>query len=192
MQNAAITISYNAFTFETINMPKSKFLRSLLQLVAVILIGIVFYALDEYTVVDKEISHAFILFIATFKTYYFLSHHFERVKESSDDFISFMKLMGMNIMLTVLSFASDFYILFHIYPESFSGLRATGSDAFNFFEFVYFSVTTFSTTGLGDIYPNSLSAKYLVCMEVIISFVTIIFMLSNFAHIRQHVKNKKE
>lgn len=173
----------------------NKFIKSLVQLTAVIGLAALLYLVDEFTVINKEINHAIILLIATLKTFYFLSHNFDRVKEISegdDNFVVFMKLMSMNIALTVLSFATDYYSIYHIYPGSFIGLRETASVAFNFAEFIYFSVTTFSTTGLGDIFPNSLAAKYLVCLEVIIAFITIIFLVSNFAHLKEQTKNGKE
>jgi len=43
---------------------------------------------------------------------------------------------------------------------------------------VYFSITTFTTTGYGDIYPISNSAKMLVASEMILGYILSTFIMA--------------
>ncbi|WP_069658108.1 ion channel [Arcticibacter eurypsychrophilus] len=166
----------------------------ILQHIAVIALALSFYYIDEYDLIEPEKHHMIFLTVATLKTIYFLTHSFKKVKDLSvvNNFSYFMKVMSINISLVILSYAADYFTLFQIYPSAFTGITTPGDPLITFCDFFYFSVTIFSTTGLGDILPYSLSAKYLVCLEVILAFITIIFLLSNFANLKSSHKEQED
>ena len=53
------------------------------------------------------------------------------------------------------------------------------------YELVYFSLLNFSNFGFGDVVPLSIFGKTIVTIEIIISFVTIIFILSDFVSLKE-------
>jgi hypothetical protein len=44
-------------------------------------------------------------------------------------------------------------------------------EALNFFDYVYFSVITFSTLGYGDLHPIGVLGKAMACFEVFAGFI---------------------
>jgi hypothetical protein len=84
------------------------------------------------------------------------------------------------ILITLFSFATDYTCLFQLNSESFDGLVHFSSlYMYNLYQFFYFSVTTFSTVGFGDISPVSDVAKFIVMLEIFLSFLIIVFSLAN-------------
>ena len=93
-------------------------------------------------------------------------------------------------VLIVLSFSADYQSLYILDPEHFKNVTLL-NDAFfvRFFEFIYFSLITFSSVGYGDIVPISILGKILVMMEIFLSFLVLIFGIANINRI--HVDNKQ-
>nr|WP_127844236.1 MULTISPECIES: potassium channel family protein [Bacteroidota] len=91
-----------------------------------------------------------------------------------------LTLFGVLIILIVLSFSADYHALYTLNPENFNSSTAL-NDSFSlqFFEFLYFSLITFSSVGFGDIVPLSISGKLLVMMEVFLSFLVLVFGIAN-------------
>ena len=81
-------------------------------------------------------------------------------------------------------FSIIYRILIYIEPHSFKGL---GSNS-HYFDCVYFSFVTFTTTGIGDMYPISTLAKVVVTSEVIIGILSIAFIVYFYAK-RSSAKN---
>ena len=57
-------------------------------------------------------------------------------------------------------------------------------------EFLYFSLVTFTTTGFGDIVPRTNEARILISMEIVLAFISIIFIISNFGSLVEHVQDQ--
>jgi hypothetical protein len=91
--------------------------------------------------------------------------------------------------LITLSFAVDYTCLYQFDKESFRGIIYANTLFDSFFDFLYFSVLTFTTTGFGDIIPITKSSKSLVTMQVIVAFITTIIVISNFVHIKDSIKD---
>ena len=84
------------------------------------------------------------------------------------------------ILITLVSFATDYTCLFQSNSDSFDGLaHINNSYLSNLYQFFYFSTTTFSTVGFGDIRPVSDAAKFVVMLEIFLSFLIIVFSLAN-------------
>jgi hypothetical protein len=89
-------------------------------------------------------------------------------------------VFGLLIGISILSFATDYTCLYQYEHSSFIGMP-TYSDTYiyNMYHFIYFSVTTFSAVGYGDIAPISEIARFVVMLEIFLSFFVIVFGLAN-------------
>ncbi len=100
-----------------------------------------------------------------------------------------LTLFAVLIVLIIFSFTADYHALYILNPENFkSSTTLNGSFLVQFFEFIYFSLITFSSVGYGDIVPISISGKILVMMEIFLSFLVLVFGIANINRI--HVDNK--
>lgn len=91
-----------------------------------------------------------------------------------------LTLFGILIILIVLSFSADYQALYVLSSENFKFATSLNNSFFlQFFEFIYFSLITFSSVGFGDIVPLTISGKLLVMMEVILSFLVLVFGIAN-------------
>lgn len=89
-------------------------------------------------------------------------------------------VFGILISLTIFSFATDYACIYQFDHFSFEGFSSNSENYFfNLFHFFYFSVITFSTVGYGDITPVSEIAKFVVLLEIFLSFFIIVFSLAN-------------
>lgn len=84
------------------------------------------------------------------------------------------------IIISVFSFATDYACLFQFNNSTFVGVPDySNSYLYNLYHFFYFSVITFSTVGYGDIIPTSDVARFVVMLEIFLSFFLIVFALAN-------------
>ena len=104
----------------------------------------------------------------------------------------FLFLMTYNIGQMTLSFAVDFFCLYEVDKNSFVGVMSEFNQFETAFEFFYFSILNFTFFGYGDLMPANTPAKILVLMEVIIAFLTIIFILSDFISMKDSLKKLRK
>ena len=91
-----------------------------------------------------------------------------------------LTLFGVLILLIVLSFSFDYHALYITDGDSFKTSLTENSSLFRqFFEFLYFSLITFSSVGFGDIVAISVSGKIMVMLEVFLSFFVLVFGIAN-------------
>ena len=87
---------------------------------------------------------------------------------------------GLILFISILSYATDYTCLFLFNDMAFEGISAhTNSYIFSLYHFFYFSVVTFSNVGYGDITPVSEVAKFVVMLEIFLSFFLVVFALAN-------------
>jgi hypothetical protein len=98
--------------------------------------------------------------------------------------------MLLNISMIVFSFAVDFSCLHQVNPKSFVGIEPHLNFWETQFEFVYFSILNFSFFGYGQIMPTTIAAKIIIIFEVIISFLTIVFILSDFISLKESITER--
>ena len=91
-----------------------------------------------------------------------------------------LTLFAVLIILIVLSFSADYQALYILSSENFKSTTSLNSSFIpQFFEFIYFSLITFSSVGFGDIVPLNIAGKLLVMMEVFLSFLVLVFGIAN-------------
>lgn len=81
------------------------------------------------------------------------------------------------IMAIIMQFSQQYQYLQEFDPKSFNVQYSSGDQ---FTDFLYFSTSTISTVGFGDITPISASAKYLTSIEILTGIIFLILMLANF------------
>lgn len=134
-----------------------------------------------------------VVFIALLKSFFIVRLTFNQLGKiigQSHLLSHVLVLFTLLIGLIVVSFATDFTGLYLAGPNQFKSiLENESSKLIVVFEFLYFSLITFSSVGFGDIVPISVSAKLLVILEIILSFFVLVFGIANINRI--HVGNKK-
>jgi hypothetical protein len=160
---------------------------------AIITLGVFIFLVDDAEFFNYKITLSLICFISLFKSIYFVSISYRKIIEASVREIayhSFMAFMMLNIAMIIFSFAVDFSCLNQVNPKSFIGIEPNLNFWETQFEFWYFSVLNFSFFGYGQIMPLTISAKIIIIFEVIISFLTIVFILSDFISLKESITEK--
>jgi hypothetical protein len=161
----------------------------------VLFAGAVVFLADVYELENPLFRELVLAVICLVKSIWFVRFVIRRVRVSTEQtffFHEFMAFIGVSVLLFVLSYAIDFYCLFQINPNAFQGLPAQSNLVDDFAAFCYFSVTNFTTAGLGDIVPVSNSARFFVASELVISFFFSIFVIANLALLRESFVQKRQ
>lgn len=162
---------------------------------AVLILGVLVFLADYHELTSPAFRESVLVTVTVAKSVWFVRFVIRRIRLSTQHefyFHEFMAFIGMSIVLFVLSYAIDYYCLFQINPESFRGLPERPDLLDDFLTFFYFSVTTFTTAGLGDIFPHSASARIFIASELIISFFFTIFIIANLAMLRESFAQKQQ
>ncbi|WP_045079546.1 potassium channel family protein [Aequorivita vladivostokensis] len=141
---------------------------------------------------DSLFLSLLIVALALFKTIFIVRLTFiqlAKIIDESHQLAHVLTLFAVLIVLIIFSFTADYHALYILNPENYkSSTTLNGSFLVQFFEFIYFSLITFSSVGYGDIVPISISGKILVMMEIFLSFLVLVFGIANINRI--HVDNK--
>lgn len=132
-----------------------------------------------------------IILLAWAKTAFFGIENLQQLMCASRDNLAyhrFMLLMLINIAQITLSFGLDFHCMYCIDAESFSSIDSTETVPEQIFDFTYFSVLNFTFFGYGDITPQTIPAKLLTVTEIVLAFVTVIFLLSDFISLKESIR----
>lgn len=159
----------------------------------VLLAGTLVFLADYYELKNPFFRELVLTAISLTKSVWFVMfvvRHIRLGTEKDFYFHEFRGFIGVSILLFVLSYALDFYCLYQIRSDSFRGLPANPDLLEFFITFFYFSVTNFTTAGLGDILPNTESARLFVASELIISFFFTILVIANLSMLRESFANK--
>ena len=170
-----------------------KYSALIWKYLAIITLGLFVFYLDDKEFFDYKITLALICMLSLLKSVYFVSVSYRKIIEASVREIayhSFMAFMMLNIAMIIFSFAIDFSCLYQVNPASFIGVEPHLNFWETQFEFWYFSVLNFSFFGYGQIMPLTISAKIIIIFEVIISFLTIVFILSDFISLKESITEK--
>lgn len=101
----------------------------------------------------------------------------------------FMIIMLVNMTQIITSFAFDYHCLHTIAPRSFGEVPQGQSEGVVLFEFFYYSVLNFTFFGYGDVTPQTVAAKLLTSTEIVLAFVTVIFILSDFISLKESLRS---
>jgi hypothetical protein len=132
---------------------------------------------------------------AAVKTAYYFAETLQHLVEATRRDLAyhlFLLVIAYNMTQITLSFAIDFYCLQRIDATSLSGIDPALSGAELMFECFYFSVLNFSFFGYGDITPAHVPGKVVMLLEVITAFATVIFLLSDFASIKDAIRGGRK
>ena len=133
--------------------------------------------------------------LALAKTAYFLLENLQHILLATSHEVPyhrFLVLMGVNMAQITLSFALDFWILEWAERGSFTGFDPAGGPARVFFDCCFYSVLNFSFFGFGDIMPQTVPAKLVTLMEVVLAFFTVIFLLSDFISLKDSLRRERQ
>jgi len=142
-----------------------------------------------YIVLMSTIDHrslpfpSIILFLAVIKTTIIASYTLKQLSKLIKICHSLEQLLlvfGFLIGISILSFATDYTCLYQFDSSTFEGIPVySDTYIYNLYHFIYFSVITFSTVGYGNIAPVSEVARFVVMLEIFLSFFIIVFALAN-------------
>jgi len=163
----------------------------------VILIGVGIFYVGRKEIGNSVINESILFLYSVAKTIYFFSLLFARIRDTADhqvDYKDIIAFIGYNTMLIVISYGIDYLCLYEIDQTSFSGITTRDQFLPHLVTFFYFSITTFSTAGFGDIAPATVTARLLISSEMMLSWFLSILVIANFSSIRetfrqQHSKN---
>jgi len=164
------------------------FKKFILKYLFVIFMGVLVFYVDSLEFVDDLFTKFLILGLVVFKSVFFFIESFRKILEATRNDVAyhhFLVFMAINIALIILSFGIDFVCLYQVEPTSFTGIALDLSFGKWVFELMYFSLLNFSNFGFGEIIPVSMFGKTIVTIEIIISFITIIFILSDFVSLKE-------
>jgi len=135
-----------------------------------------------------------VLAAAFAKTVFFFVENLQHILMATRDNMPYHRvlgLMGVNMSQITLAFALDFWCLETAEPASFSAIDPAWSQGEQLFEFFFFSVLNFSFFGFGDVTPQTIPAKLVTMMEVLLAFFTVIFLLSDFVSLKDSLRVRK-
>jgi len=166
--------------------------RQVVEVAAIAGLAIVLHLLRSSGHVTVEAACWAVTLGAAVKTGYFLFENLQHILLATAHEIAyhrFLALMGVNMAQITLSFALDFWLLESAVPRSFSGFDpATMTAAGTFFDCCFYSVLNFSFFGFGEILPQTVPAKLVTLLEVILAFFTVIFLLSDFISLKDSLR----
>jgi hypothetical protein len=138
---------------------------------------------------------ALVVGLAWSKTAFFGAENLRDLWQASQQNIPyhrFMLLMLMNMAQIITSFAFDFHCLHEINPASFGNVAEIATEPKLVFEFFYYSVLNFTFFGYGDVTPQTIPAKLLTMTEILLAFVTVIFLLSDFISLKESIRQPRQ
>lgn len=103
----------------------------------------------------------------------------------------FLILMAINMSQMITAFALDFHVLYVLNPSCFAGVAENVSSFEAVFDFFYLSTLNFSFFGYSDILPQTIPAKIVNLTEIVLAFVTVIFILSDFMSLKESIASPK-
>ncbi len=161
---------------------KQLFKKVLLTITLVVIISLS-YVLFTFLDVTHSFLPYIIVVLASLKTFFIVRLtiiQLSKIIGESHKLSHVLTLFGVLILLIVFSFSLDYHALYITDVDSFK-TSLTGNSSFfsQFFEFLYFSLITFSSVGFGDIVPISVSGKIVVMLEVFLSFFVLVFGIAN-------------
>ena len=163
-------------------------IRTVAEYIVILLVWFGLQLLIRHAVLDRTSLTVMVMILTWIKTIFFGCKNLQQLWRASRENMAyhrFMLLMLVNMSQTILSFGLDFHCLYCINPDSFGSIRPDFTSGELVFEFCYFSVLNFTFFGYGDITPQSIPAKLVTVTEVLLAFVTVIFMLSDFISLKE-------
>jgi hypothetical protein len=161
--------------------------RNLVELIAIVAVWGGFQQLLDRSL-PLSAALPLMIVLSLLKTSFFGVENIRQLFEatrSNQPYHRFMLLMLINMTQIILSFGLDFHCLYCINSSSFSVELPDSTPFETVFEFVYFSTLNFTFFGYGDVTPQTVPAKFITMTEILLAFVTVIFLLSDFISLKE-------
>lgn len=136
-----------------------------------------------------------LILISLCKTAFFGAENIRQLAEATRSNLAyhrFMLLMLINMIQIILSFGLDFHCLHTVNPGSFSITLESPTQFEAVFEFIYVSTLNFTFFGYGDVTPQTVPAKFITITEILLAFITVIFLLSDFISLKESLRKPQE
>lgn len=166
--------------------------RNLAEYAAIIAAWVALWALQSSGWLSAGWMSLVVLGVCWLKTTLFGAENMQQLFEAAKTNLphhQFLLVMGINMSQMILSFMFDFHLLQCIDGGSFTGVAAGAGHAEMLFDFFYLSTLNFSFFGYSDILPQTVAARLVNLTEIILAFVTVIFMLSDFISLKDSLRN---
>ena len=161
---------------------KQLFKKLFLTTTLVVVISFIYVLLKSLLLTHPSLTYIIVV-LAFVKTFFIVRLTFIQLSKligESHKLSHVLTLFGVLILLIVLSFSFDYHALYITDGDSFKTSLTENNSLFRqFFEFLYFSLITFSSVGFGDIVAISVSGKIMVMLEVFLSFFVLVFGIAN-------------
>ena len=129
--------------------------------------------------------------VAAAKTSFFFVENLQQILQATAKDIPYHRFMGLmlvNMVQIILSFGLDYWCLMSADRGSLSSFRPEFTPPELVFECLYFSFLNFTFFGYGDITPQTIPAKLVTMMELLLAFFTVIFLLSDFISLKDSLR----
>lgn len=136
--------------------------------------------------VNKYMLIGTILLLSAIKVIYFSATTFRKLADITQNiqYLHFLTFVAFNIIYLVFSFSLDYFLIYSIDSQAFSGLEKASNLYEVYFKMFYLSFLLFTNMGVANVVPVAIPAECLVMFEAISSFATIIFILSDFVSLK--------
>lgn len=177
---------------------KSTSQSALINSLIITIVGFIVFYIDDRDFFDYRLTLGLAIAICILKCSYFIMVSYHKILEASvknTAYYKFILFMSINIFVIIISFAIDYFCLIEIDPTCLKGINLHTSLPEKFFDCFYFSLLNFSFFGYGDIMPATIPSKTILMIETLISYLSIIIVLSDFVSLKDslaEMNDKKE
>ena len=175
-----------------------KYYRNLLEFLAIVFVAEAIVVTETNNWLGSTALYSLIILACWLKTAWFVyetSQDLAKATRKNMPYHQFLMIVGINMIQIVLSFALDFYTLLKVDKTCFNGINPDFSEPELLFECFYLSALNFSYFGYGDITPANIPAKLVTLTGILLGFMTVIFILSDFITLKESmtkIENKEK
>ena len=169
-------------------------LRNIVEYVAIVLWWLIVLWLVATNLFGETVSTCVIILGCWTKTALFGAENLKQLYEAAQCNLAhhrFLLLMAINMSQMILSFAFDFHLLHSLNAGAFAGVAKDIGQAEILFDFFYLSTLNFSFFGYSEIMPQTVPAKIVNLTEIVMAFVTVIFLLSDFISLKDSIRSER-
>ncbi|MBL0128834.1 MAG: hypothetical protein IPP83_15565 [Flavobacteriales bacterium] len=171
----------------------SDLLRPTILFGGIVLLSTFLLLFVRHEIGSVGVEETMVVVFSLSKTIFFVIEMFRHIARTAHQVISQQRIfamIGLYAMLFVVSFAFDHWALLEVDPTAIAGVAVQGGAAYRLSEMLYYSVSTFTTAGFGDLFPVSTTARLLAATELMLAFFLTILVIANFSNLRDHFKNR--
>lgn len=165
--------------------------RNVVEYLAIVATWFALLTLQSSATIDSGAMTVLVILACWTKVAFFGSENVRQLKEASRTNLPhhrFLLLMGVNLSQMILAFALDFHLLHRIDPASFAGITVGATLPVALFDFVYLSSLNFLFFGYSDVLPQTVPARLLNLTEIMLAFVTVIVIVSDFMSLKEALR----